>query len=126
MKDAFAEAEAQHELLRGYIDVTGIDLLTLVKKAYELSVPAGMGFLHFQPGPLPDHIAPRLVGNEDSDFPVNLDYVAGRGVKLTVTRNGGRLYVPDRWFDHSAEQYSQLLATVGIDKPAHTLQDGLR
>ena len=31
------------------IDVTGIDLVEFAKKVYELSVPQGMGILHFTP-----------------------------------------------------------------------------
>ena len=29
------------------IDLTGVDLVALAKKAYELSVPQRMGFLHY-------------------------------------------------------------------------------
>ena len=32
------------------IDLTGADLRVMIKKAYDLSDPAGMGFLHFKLG----------------------------------------------------------------------------
>lgn len=123
----FDRAEAEHELLRGYIELPeGVDLIAFVKKAYELSHPQGMGMLQFQPGPLPDHVAPQLVGKETSEFPVNLDYVAGRAVKLTVTRHDGRLFVPESWFDHTESQYRQLLAHVGVMPAPGALRSGLR
>jgi hypothetical protein len=32
------------------IDITGVDMVEFVKKVYELSLPQGMGFLHYQEG----------------------------------------------------------------------------
>ena len=32
------------------IDVTGIDLIQFIKEVYKLSVPAGLGYLHFRDG----------------------------------------------------------------------------
>lgn len=122
----FDRAETEHEL-QGYIELPkDVDLVALVKKAYELSRPQGMGMLHFQPGPLPDHVAPQLVGKETSPFPVNLDYVMGRAVKFTVTRHLGRLFVAPRWFDHTEADYRELLASVGVTPEPDALRSGLR
>ena len=49
-------------------------------------------------------------------FPLNLDYVNGRAVKLTVRREkDGRLWLEDSWYDHTRDQYRELLAHVGIE-----------
>ena len=34
------------------IDITGINLIEFVKEVYKLSVPAGLGYLHFRKGEL--------------------------------------------------------------------------
>ena len=34
------------------IEVTNVDLAVLAQKAYELSAPKGMGYLHYTPGPI--------------------------------------------------------------------------
>lgn len=95
------------------IEITGCDLVALVKKAYELSTPRGLGFLHAQPGGLTDEQAASLV-KADSRWPVSLDYVIGRAVKFNVYRDGEKLYTNDRWYDHSAQQLRDLLAHVGM------------
>ena len=96
------------------IDVTGADLTELVKSAYDLSKPQGMGFLHYRPEPLTDEQAQSLINNDDPRFPVSLDYVHGRAVKFNVQRIDGKLYIRDSWYDHSPEQLSQLLERVNI------------
>lgn len=91
----------------------GADLVALVKGAYALSRPQGMGFLHFSEGDLTDDQARGLIRDE-SRTPVSLDYVAGRAVKFTVFRENGKLFVDRTWFDHSEREYRELLARVGV------------
>jgi len=50
------------------IDVTGIDLIQFIKEVYKLSVPAGLGYLHFRKGELTneeakEHFLPIMYGN---------------------------------------------------------------
>lgn len=102
------------------IDVTGVDLVKLTQEAYARSIPQGLGFLHFTDGPLPEAEARRIVdrfANNDR-IALSLDYVRGRACKLTVFREGDRLEINDRWFDHSASDLDGLLAAVGIARPA--------
>ncbi len=96
------------------IDVTGVDLVALVKAVYDESSSQGLGFLHFTPAPLTDDEAKALIRKDDRFGPINLDYVKGRAVKFAVMRRGDRLFVRSQWFDHSPSQLQRVLAKVGI------------
>lgn len=98
----------------GFIEITGCDLVALVKKAYALSVPQGMGFLHFKEGNMSDEDAKKII---ESPLGVDMDYVHGRAVKFWVKKEGNRLFVQDRWYDHSDDQLKELLQSVGIEMP---------
>lgn len=94
-----------------------VDLVALVKGAYALSQPQGMGFLHYRNGDLTDEQARSLIREDDPRTPVSLDYVAGRAIKFTVFRQDGKLLVDRRWYDHSESQYRDLLSRAGVALP---------
>ena len=98
-----------------YIDITGADLKEAAKIAYDLSVPAGLGYLHFKPEPLSDAEAQQLIDRErpDGHIALSMDYVHGRGCKFTVVRKEGRLYIYANWYDHSEYQTEELLKRLG-------------
>ena len=96
------------------INVTGIDLVKFAKKAYELSSPQGLGFLHFTPKPLSDEEAESLV-RPDELYPLDMDYVRGRSIKLHVRKEDGKLLIDDSWYDHMNAQFKELLGSVGIE-----------
>ena len=107
------------------VDLTGVDMPRLVARAYDLSVPLGMGYLHFTPEPLTEEEVESLLadGTElpyilPKDYVLNLDYVKGRSVKLRVLRTdrvsfpvpeGCQMWMYADWFDHSREQLEDLL-----------------
>lgn len=93
------------------IDITGSNLVSVVKAAYDLSSPQGLGFLHYEDGGLSDEEASHFV-NEGSPVPVSLEYVKGRACKLSVFRQGGKLFINDFWFDHSEDQLLQLIDRI--------------
>ena len=117
------------------IEVTGCDLRVLVKKAYELSVPLGMGHLHYKAGVLDDATVDKILASANiySEIRLVMDYVHGRAVKLSVFRQqsngesptweylnakGPELWwIYDQWPDHSAEQLDQLLSAIGKAQP---------
>lgn len=89
----------------------------LVAVAYELSVPQGMGFMHFNPGPLDADTVSAIVAQTTSfGCRLSMDYVRGRAVKLSVlVAADGRLYIgADRWYDHSPEQLAELAKRLGL------------
>lgn len=95
------------------IDITGVDLRQLIREAYELSVPQGLGFLHYTPGPLDEQAVEDIV-TEDRDS-IYVDYLLGRAVKLRVRRHpDGSITMPSSWFDHTNEQLRTLLSRVGM------------
>lgn len=96
-----------------YLEITGVDLPSVIQAAYALSVPVGLGYLHHRDGPLDPQQAIQIVARADKDF-VNVDYLNGRAVKLTVHRDGERLFIPKRWFDHTVAQLAQLLTDIGM------------
>lgn len=93
------------------IDITGASLTEVAKAAYSLSVPQGMGFIHAQPGPLSDGAAQALVNEykDDKRIALSMDYVQGRACKLTVFRDGDKLYIPNSWYDHSEATHERLV-----------------
>jgi len=98
------------------IEITGADLVKLVKTAYDLSKPQGMGFVHYKPGPLPDSEARDLVKVE-GEVAVSLDYLHGRACKMNVWRKEGKLFIEDKWFDHKDAQLKELLKRIGKPQP---------
>jgi hypothetical protein len=103
--------------MEGYIDITGCDRRTLIREAYALSRPQGMGFLHFTPGPLPEDQVEFLVTSRGFDG-LSLDYVNGRAVKLWVKSEADRDYLPVRWYDHTPDQLRDLLSRIGMPEKA--------
>ena len=98
------------------IDVTAAPLLDLVKAAYDLSKPQGLGFIHARPGDLSDKDAQDIIDYEKpgSGIAARMDYVHGRACKLTVYKKDGKHFIQKPWFDHSDTQLAQLLSNVGI------------
>ena len=101
----------------GMINITGADLVEVAKAAYDLSVPQGMGFMHFKDGPLSDADAKNLVSDDDR-VALSMDYVHGRACKLTVFKDDEGLWIRDSWFDHTPDQLSELLERIGIQEAA--------
>jgi hypothetical protein len=100
------------------IDITGIDLVKFVQKVYELSVPQGLGFLHFTPTPLSEEEAKKIIdfdGRMKSKIKVSMDYVSGRACKMIVWEKDGKLGIADSWYDHTDKQLKQLLSEFNIN-----------
>jgi hypothetical protein len=96
------------------IDITGVDLIKFVQKVYELSVPQGLGFLHFQPGGLSTEDAKCYI-NETGPDAVNMDYVHGRACKMFARREkDGKIVIGNSWYDHRDDQLEQLLAAFHL------------
>jgi hypothetical protein len=100
----------------GKIDVTDVPLDKLVRTAYALSRPQGLGFIHAKDGGLDDETLQAILkrGEGDQWCAVSMDYVHGRAVKFNVRRIDDRLYIDNQWFDHSTGQLKQLLDEVGL------------
>ena len=99
------------------IDITGIDLVAFAQKVYELSVPRGLGLLHDRAGGLSQDDAKALV-NSSGDIALRMDYVHGRGCKMIVFREEGRLEIKDSWYDHTDGDLQNLLAAFVKNKAA--------
>lgn len=97
------------------INITGVDLVKFAQKVYELSLPQGSGFLYFTPEPLSEERAKVIVERgKDSKWPLEMDYVYGRACKMTVFSNDGKLEIHDSWYDHTDEQFINLLSEFNI------------
>ena len=96
------------------IDVTGVNLVELVKKAYELSRPQGLGMIRYDSTPMTDEEAQELINN-NTKGEVHLDYVKGRSLKFHVFNKNGKLSMNDSWYDHTDSQLKELLTHVGVD-----------
>jgi hypothetical protein len=98
----------------GMIDVTDVPMPVLVREAYRLSKPQGLGMMHFKPGDIDAVTVAQIVARDDgkNQVAISMDYVHSRAVKLTVFRENGRLWIRDEWFDHSSDDLSDLLAAI--------------
>lgn len=102
---------------KNMINVTEASLTDLAQAAYELSVPVGMGIIHFEEGCLSSEDALSLI-KEDGRMALRMDYVHGRQCKFNVYRSEeGDLWVEPQWYDHTREQLILLLKMVGIETP---------
>lgn len=96
------------------INITGINLIEFVKGVYRLSVPAGLGWLHFTKGELTDEEAKEILNiwKKDKQFALEMDYIKGRACKMNVFRKGKNLYIRFPWYDHTDIQLKKLLKAV--------------
>ena len=98
--------------MKNMIDITNSNLIDVVKAAYDLSKPQGLGHMHFQPGSLTDDEALEIINPCDC-IPVMMDYVKGRSCKFNVYKRDGRLLIHDVWYDHSDSDLKELLKRIG-------------
>jgi hypothetical protein len=99
------------------IDITGVDLVKFAQKVYELSMPQGLGFLHFTPTPLSEKEAIEIVelsSKMNGKIKLDMDYVSGRACKMVVWEKDGKLIISDSWYDHTDKQLKQLLSEFKI------------
>lgn len=96
------------------IDFKSIDPIEFIKKVYELSVPQGLGILHFKEGGLTDEEAKKILVNYRNDKMIylDMDYVEGRACKMTVFRKGKKLFFRLPWYDHTDIQSEKLLKAI--------------
>ena len=93
------------------IDVTHLDIRKMVKAAYDLSSPQGLGFLHATPDSLTDEEIDQILSRGTENSPVDMDYIKGRSCKFHISKDDeGRLSIYDSWYDHSDSQLEELLS----------------
>lgn len=107
---------------RYVFDETKLD--AVIRAAYDLSRPQGLGFLHVTEGPLDEATLTDIKTRESGRCAAGMDYVHGRAVKLTVRRDGDKLYIPaDHWYDHSPEDLHELAVRADLGDPVE-IADG--
>ncbi len=105
------------------INITGVNLIEFVKEVYRLSVPAGLGWLHFTEGELTDEEAKEIldVWKNDKQFALDMDYIKGRACKMTASRKdrgGKEIFIRSPWHDHTDIQLEKLLKAIwSEDRP---------
>ena len=115
-KDILFPESSEEEIMENMIDVTDANPIDLIKAAYALSVPVGLGFLHATDGPLSDMDAQSILDAErpDGRIVASMDYVHGRQVKMTIFRKDGRHHINKEWYDHTPAQLEKLLDMIGV------------
>jgi len=100
-----------------YVELPADKLPDAIRAAYALSEPRGLGFLHAQSGPLDDETVNEILDRGNGWAAASMDYVRGRCCKFTVYRDGERLFVLPRWYDHSNDDLVALLTGIGVTDP---------
>lgn len=108
---------------RGYIDVTAIEPETLIRNAYELSKPQGLGFLHAKDGPLSDDEISAIMERYAGRKVIHTDYVNGRAMKFSINTDPdtNSRYIGSKWYDHSEWHVLELLRMSGHPEPEAAL-----
>lgn len=102
--------------MRGYIDITDLDVRKVIAAAFDRSHAQGMGFLHDKPGPVTDEEIDsgkrtnQSTGAESWSF----DYLRGRSMKLHFTAYDSKLWWQLGWYDHSEFSQEVVLAVAGM------------
>ena len=122
------------------IDVTNIDVRDIIRAAYDLSSPQGLGLLEWTAEPLGDAQVEELAAHARAHAgELHLDYVNGRAVKLSIwpgercRREPGRSFMsidmagyPYRWYRHEDEDAAELLARIGAIPMTLTSENVMR
>lgn len=109
----------------GMIDVSGCDVRELVRAAYDLSVPQGLGFLHYTPDSLSEEEIDEILAMPSmAHCLVNMDYVKGRACKFNVWQEGESLQIANPWYDHTDAQLTELLRRVGANLSKPPAEEG--
>lgn len=96
------------------IDITGVNLIQFIKKVYDLSLPQGLGFLHYRSDSLSDEEAKENLIPDNNRIIVDMDYVRGRACKMVVFKEKEKLLINYPWYDHTDQALQQLLTELGI------------
>lgn len=97
---------------RGYIDISALDLRKLVAAAFDYSSPQGLGYLHHVAGPTTDEEIDRGLREKGAYY----DYVRGRSMKLSISRDGDKLYWHHGWYDHGDASQLAVLVKAGMSQ----------
>jgi len=109
----------------GFINVTNVDMRTFVTTVYDLSKPQGLGWMHAAAGAIGDDVLAEIMGDFEAAkraetlTVLRLDHVQGRSCKMTVWRDhDGQLYIVDGWYDHTPDQFAELLNRLSLTPTA--------
>jgi len=100
------------------IDITGADLIKLIKGVYKLSTQQGIG-LHIpnkEEDLTYDEARKFIVGSDSGGLIIEMDYVDGRACNFHVEKRGERLFIPTTWYDHTDAQLFELLSIIGMSQ----------
>lgn len=89
----------------------------LIKLAYGLSKPQGLGFLHFMVGDIDATTLDSMVDSFEQKGRIDLDYVIGRACKCSFTKSDDGILTsiaPDMWYDHTDDQANQFLSQAEL------------
>lgn len=98
------------------IDVSEAKNEDLVRAAYDLSKPQGMGIIHYRSGGLTDDEVDIILSNQRNNIVASMDYINGRSCKFTIFKKDDKRYIRDRWYDHTEEDLAELLRRCGVTK----------
>ena len=100
---------------RGQFDITDIDPLLIIRTAFDMSVPQGMGILQHRSGGIGASEMARYIAR-DVWGSYHVDYMRGRSMKLhfRADRETKRLYFDIDWYDHTRDQAEELMRLIKL------------
>jgi hypothetical protein len=99
-----------------------------IKKAFELSRPQGLGFIHHREGPLEEEAVQEIMSRGYNRLLADMDYVHGRSCKFHVrqSEDDGFMLLDPSWYDHSDYQLDELLTSLGVENPAEARESATK
>ena len=98
-----------------WIDITGVDLIELIKLTYDMSEPVAASMGDFTTDPLTDEEAKAMINYKakNDTAVIDMDYVKGRCCKQDIFLKRGRISMPNPWYRHTDAQLQELLNKLG-------------
>jgi hypothetical protein len=118
MRSGTASKESNmSKFAEGYINVTGLNVRAFATAAFDLSPPPRLAHLGLAPRQISPDVLDQILADFDEGaqegilLALRLDYVEGRGCKISIWReHDGQLYIRDTWYDHDEDDLTALLA----------------
>lgn len=107
----------------GMIDVTGVNARDIIRYAYELSQPRGLGHMAFIPGEMPEETLEAIYrtlnrdagDGESPGVALSMGIVLGRNVCMAIYKWRDMYFIKPFWEMHTDQELEELVTLCELD-----------